>query len=92
MIWDEYCRQYLEAMESAKQNLPEEEFKSWSHWGWGFWVAELFSVDYFSDLLVSRPEIVPDFAKISDQELQWFIDALEDERCKWFALFLRIHL
>jgi hypothetical protein len=43
MSWDEYCTQYMAALEAAKLNLPEAEIKSWSGWGWRFWVAELFT-------------------------------------------------
>jgi hypothetical protein len=75
-------------MESAKRNLLQEDFESWDYWGWGIWVAEFFTLDYFRDLHESKPELIPDFANMSDQETQWFVDALKDERRKWFALFL----
>lgn len=88
MVWDKYCSQYLAAMESAKRNLPQEDFESWDYWGWDFWVAEFFTLDYFRGLQESKPELMPDFANMLDQETQWFVDALKDERRKWFALCL----
>jgi hypothetical protein len=86
MVWDKYCDQYLTAMESAKSNLPKEDIEHWNFWGWDFWIAEFFTFGYFRNLQESKSEIIPNFGSMSDQEIQWFVDALKDERRKWFAL------
>lgn len=88
MVWDEYCNQYLTAMESAKRNLSREDFEHWSYWGWDFWIAEFFTLGYFHDLQESKLEIIPSFGSMSEQETRWFVEALKDERRKWFALCL----
>jgi hypothetical protein len=85
MIWNDECNQYLTALEIAKQKLPQKEREIWDYWGWGGWIAEPFTSNYIHNLLNSRPEMIPDFSAAPD-EIQWFVDALNDEQRKWFAL------
>ncbi|MBI5954114.1 MAG: hypothetical protein HY865_20850 [Chloroflexi bacterium] len=88
MVWDEYCNQYLTAMELAKSNLPKEDIEHWNFWGWSIWVAEFFTPGYFQNLQESKSEIIPNFGNMAAQETRWFVDALKDKQRKWFALCL----
>jgi hypothetical protein len=86
--WEEYCNQYLIALETAKLKLPEQERNHWNDWGWSFWVAEFFTFEYLRNSWKMKPEIIPDFSRLSNEDLRWFTNALENEQCKWFSLFL----
>ena len=88
MIWQEYYNQYLISLEETKQRLSRREQEHLNQWGWSFWIAEEFTFGYFQNLLKTEPDLITELSHLSDEDIQWFIDALADEQSKWFALYL----
>ncbi|MCP4544466.1 MAG: hypothetical protein GY832_45725 [Chloroflexi bacterium] len=77
MNWDEYCDKYLDALEKHNRK-----------WGGSFHGIESFTSHYMLNLIDTEPNIVPKFTQTSNKDIQWFLNALMDEKRKQFALIL----